>query len=128
MSLTRIPDALMLRLRDGRRLAYNEWGDPRGKPVLYFHGLHSSRLALYRDADFFAAHGIRFITTDRPGVGQSDPQPHRTLLDWPADVIQLADALGLDRFAILAITGGGPYALACAYAIPARLTGVAIVS
>ena len=117
-----------LRLRDGWRLGYAEWGDPAGKPVLYFHGLHSSRLALYQTPAFFAAHGIRFITIDRPGIGLSTFQPGRTLLDWPDDVAQLADALGLARFAILSMTGGGMYALACAAALPDRLTGVACVS
>lgn len=117
-----------LRLRDGRRLGYAEWGDPTGKPVLYLHGLHSSRLALYQTPAFFAAHGIRFITVDRPGIGLSSFQPGRTLLDWPDDVAQLADALGLARFAILSMTGGGMYALACAAALPDRLTGVACVS
>ncbi len=117
-----------LRLRDGRDLGYAEWGDPAGTPVLYFHGLHSSRLALYRDPAFFAAHGIRFITIDRPGIGLSTFQRQRTLLDWPDDVAQLADALGLDRFAILTITGGAMYALACAAKMPDRLSGVACVS
>ena len=117
-----------LRLRDGRLLGYAEWGDPAGKPVLYFHGLHSSRLALYQTPAFFAAHGVRFITVDRPGIGLSSYQPSRTLLDWPTDVAQLADALGLTRFAILSLTGGGMYALACAAALPDRLTGVACVS
>lgn len=117
-----------LRLRDGRLLGYAEWGDPAGKPVLYFHGLHSSRLALYQTPAFFAAHGIRFITVDRPGIGLSSLQRGRTLLDWPADVAQMADALGLTRFAILSMTGGGMYALACAAALPDRLTGVACVS
>lgn len=117
-----------LRLRDGRLLGYAEWGDPAGKPVLYFHGLHSSRLALYQTPAFFADHGIRFITVDRPGIGLSSFQRGRTLLDWPADVTQLADALGLARFAILSMTGGGMYALACAAALPDRLTGVACVS
>lgn len=117
-----------LLLRDGRRLGYAEWGDPTGKPVLYFHGLHSSRLALYRDPAFFAAHGVRFITMDRPGIGLSTVQRGRTLRDWPEDVAQLADALGLARFAILSITGGGMYALACAAKMPDRLTGVACVS
>lgn len=120
--------ARILRLADGRRLAYNEWGDPTGRPVLYFHGLHSSRLALYRDSAFFAAHHIRFVTVDRPGVGLSTYQRGRTISAWPDDVTQLADALGLERFAILAITGGGAYALACAARIPQRLTGVALVS
>jgi pimeloyl-ACP methyl ester carboxylesterase len=117
-----------LRLRDGRRLGYAEWGDPAGKPVLYFHGLHSSRLALYQTPAFFAAHGIRFITVDRPGIGLSSFQRGRTLLDWPDDVAQLADALGLANFAILSMTGGGMYALACAAAMPDRLTSVACVS
>lgn len=117
-----------LRLRDGRLLGYAEWGDPAGKPVLYFHGLHSSRLALYQSPAFFATHGVRFITVDRPGIGLSSYQPGRTLLDWPADVAQLADALGLARFAILSLAGGGMYALACAAALPDRLTGVACVS
>lgn len=117
-----------LQLRDGRLLGYAEWGDPSGTPVLYFHGLHSSRLALYQTPAFFAAHGIRFITVDRPGIGLSSFQRGRTLLDWPDDVAQLADALELARFAILSITGGGMYALACAATMAERLTGVACVS
>lgn len=117
-----------LRLRDGRLLGYAEWGDPAGKPVLYFHGLHSSRMALYQTPAFFAAHGVRFITVDRPGIGLSTFQRGRTLLDWPDDVAQLADALGLANFAILSMTGGGMYAVACAAAMPDRLAGVACVS
>lgn len=117
-----------LRLRDGRLMGYAEWGEPAGKPVVYFHGLHSSRLALYQTPAFFAAHGIRFITVDRPGIGLSTFQRNRTLRDWPDDVAQLADVLGLANFAILSMTGGGMYALACAAAMPERLTGVACVS
>ena len=130
MTTERIADKAgqTLKLRDGRLLGYAEWGDPSGTPVLYFHGLHSSRLALYQTPAFFAAHGIRFITVDRPGIGLSSFQRGRTLLGWPDDVAQLADALGLARFAILSITGGGMYALACAATMPERLTGVACVS
>jgi pimeloyl-ACP methyl ester carboxylesterase len=117
-----------LQLRDGRQLGYADWGDPLGTPILYFHGLHSSRLALYQDSSFFADRGIRFITVDRPGIGLSTYQPGRTLLDWPEDVAQLSDALRLTRFAILSLTGGAMYALACAAAMPDRLTGVACVS
>lgn len=122
------PTGQTVRLRDGRLLGYAEWGDSAGTPVLYFHGLHSSRLALYQDPAFFAAHRIRFITIDRPGIGLSTFQRQRTLLDWPDDVAQLADARGLARFAILSITGGGMCALACAANMPDRLTGVACVS
>jgi pimeloyl-ACP methyl ester carboxylesterase/uncharacterized protein (DUF952 family) len=71
---------------------------------------------------------VRVIAPDRPGFGLSDPQPRRTLLRWPEDVIELADALGIERFAVLGVSGGGPYAAACVYQIPQRLTGAAIVS
>ena len=68
------------------------------------------------------------IAIDRPGVGRSDFQPARAILDWPIDVIELADALELERFAIAGISGGGPYALACALKIPTRISLVAVIS
>ena len=74
------------------------------------------------------ARGVRLIALDRPGMGLSDYQPRRTLVDWPDDVGQVAAALGLDRFAVLGISGGGPYAAACAWKLSERLTGAGIVS
>ena len=74
------------------------------------------------------AHRSRWIAIDRPGIGLSDFQPRRTLLDWPDDVVELADGLGLHRFGVVGVSAGGPYAAACAYKIPERLTRVAIVS
>ena len=68
------------------------------------------------------AKGVRFIAVDRPGMGLSDYRPRRTLVDWPDDVIQVAAALRLDRFAVLGISCGGPYAAACAWKISERLT------
>ncbi len=116
-----------IRLRDGRQLAYAEYGDPAGKPVFFFQGTPSSRL-MHPDEDITCAAGARLIVADRPGFGQSDFQAGRTLLDWPDDVAELATALGLDRFAVVGISGGGPYVSAVAYKIPQRLTTVAIVS
>jgi pimeloyl-ACP methyl ester carboxylesterase len=72
--------------------------------------------------------GARIITIDRPGFGLSDFQPGRTLLDWPADVAQLADALNVDQFAAIGLSGGGPYLLACAYKMPERLTSASVIS
>ena len=69
----------------------------------------------------------RIIAIDRPGVGMSDFQPGRTILDWTTDVEELADALELEHFAVAGISGGGPYALACALKIPARITVVAVI-
>jgi pimeloyl-ACP methyl ester carboxylesterase len=117
-----------LKLSDGRRLAYAEYGDPHGYPTLYFHGLPGSRLEAALATDTAANARVRLIAIDRPGIGASDRQPNRSLLDWPADVLQLADQLGLARFTVVGVSGGGPYAMACAYSIPERLDAVAIVS
>jgi pimeloyl-ACP methyl ester carboxylesterase len=117
-----------LRLRNGRELAYAEYGDPDGCPVMLFHGNPSSRLSwgLIPGSPFRPR--LRLIAPDRPGFGRSDFQPGRQLLDWPDDVSELADALGLHRFAVLGVSGGGPATLACAWKIPERLTAVGVVS
>jgi pimeloyl-ACP methyl ester carboxylesterase len=119
-----------LQLFDGRFLGYDEHGPPNGSTIFYFHGSPSTRL----EWNLFASEGLaeklnmRVIAPDRPGLGRSDFQPGRRIGDWPADVIALADHLGLTRFAILGYSGGGPYAAACALKIPERLTRVGIVS
>ena len=117
-----------IRLRDGRRLGYAEWGDPRGRPLLYFHGWPGSRLEGRLADDAATARGVRLIALDRPGMGLSDNQRRRTLVDWPDDVVHLAAALGLERFAVLGISGGGPYAAVCAWKLSDQLTRVGIVS
>jgi len=117
-----------IRLRDGRRLGYAEWGDPGGHPVLYFHGWPGSRLEARLAHGPARTTGIRLIALDRPGMGLSDHQPARRLVDWPDDVVQLATALGLGRFAVLGISGGGPYAAVCAWKLSEQLTGAGIVS
>jgi pimeloyl-ACP methyl ester carboxylesterase len=111
-------------LEDGRRLAYSEWGDPRGVPVIHQHGMPGSRLDRAAGDLVQRRLGVRLITPDRPGYGLSDPLRGRRLLDWPKDVVQLADALELPTFGITSLSGGGIYALACAVAIPDRLTQV----
>lgn len=119
-----------LRLQDGRVLSYAECGDPRGAPLFHFHGTPSSRFELVSpELDQAAARlGVRLVLPERPGFGRSDFQPQRRLLDWPADVLALADALQLERFAVTGYSGGAPYAAACAYQIPDRLAGVGIIS
>jgi pimeloyl-ACP methyl ester carboxylesterase len=79
------------------------------------------------DAAALAA-DMRVIAIDRPGIGGSDPQPHRQVLDWRADVVALADSLGIDHFAVLGFSFGGPYARACAYALPDRITRAGLIS
>jgi pimeloyl-ACP methyl ester carboxylesterase len=117
-----------IRLPDGRRLGWAEWGDPHGQPLLYFHGWPGSR-AEGRFGDQAAkARGVRLIAPDRPGMGLSDFQPRRRFLDWPDDVTRLTDALGLERFAIVGVSGGSPYVAVCAWKLPQRLTGAGIAS
>ena len=114
-------------LPDGRQLAYTEWGDPGGEPVLHFHGTPGSRLWCPDEAATAAAH-VRLIAPDRPGFGGSTPQEGRTFADWPKDVDALADALGIAKFAVVGVSAGAAYAAACAALIPGRLTAAALVS
>lgn len=71
---------------------------------------------------------IRLVTPERPGYGLSTDQPRRTILDWPDDVAALADSLGITRFAVLGVSGGGAYAAACAYKLPERVTALGLIS
>ena len=116
-----------LKLADGRTLAYAQWGDPSGQPVLLCHGSPSSRL-FCPDPAATAAAGVHLLTIDRPGYGRSDHQPGRAILDWPTDVKKLVETIGLARFAVVAHSSGGPYALACAAQMPDRVTRIALVS
>ncbi|HWH37038.1 MAG TPA: alpha/beta hydrolase [Candidatus Limnocylindrales bacterium] len=115
-------------LRDGRRLGYLDQGPRDGRPVLFFHGLGTSRVICPIDEP--AAHdlGLRLIAVDRPGIGLSDRLPRRRLLDWPSDVAELADQLGLADIAVIGWSGGGPYAAACAYLLPERVRAAGLVS
>jgi pimeloyl-ACP methyl ester carboxylesterase len=114
-------------LTDGRRLGYAVWGDRDGESAFLFHGAPGSRM-FAPDPMVTAQAGVRLVTVDRPGYGRSDPLAGRSILDWPSDVRQLADRLEAARFAVLAHSSGGPYALACALAMPERVAGVALVS
>jgi pimeloyl-ACP methyl ester carboxylesterase len=127
-------NALTIKLKDGRTLGYAEYGDPEGKPVFHFNGYPGSRLepTLITSNTLIKERiqdiGLRFIGVDRPGMGLSDFKKGRTLLDWPDDVIELADALSINKFAVEGVSGGGPYSAACAYKIPERLTICGIIS
>lgn len=114
-------------LSDGRKLGYAEYGDLRGKPLFFFHGWPSSRLQA-KPLDIIAKKlQIRIISIDRSGYGLSEFKEKRTLLDWPDDVRELADKLKIQKFAVMGVSGGGPYTTVCACKIPERLTKVGIV-
>lgn len=114
-------------LPDGRRLAYAEYGDPAGRPVLHCHGGLSSRLdGCLLDAGA-RVRGVRIISPDRPGVGRSDPRPGRMLAEWPRDAAALLDALAIERCAVTGWSLGGQYALATCAALGPRITRAALL-
>jgi pimeloyl-ACP methyl ester carboxylesterase len=114
-----------LETADGRRLAYLERGAADGSPVVVHHGTPGSRLGNHPDPTVYD--GIHFIAYDRPGYGLSDPRPGRVVADAAADVSALADHLGLDRFALFGISGGGPHALASAALLPERVVRAGVM-
>ena len=116
-----------VRLEDGRTLACLELGDPAGPPVLYFHGYPGSRLEGRVAAAAAARLGVRLLAVDRPGFGESTYQAGRSIRGWAADIHALADRLTLGRFSIVGVSGGAPYALACAALLSDRLARVALV-
>ena len=117
-----------IQLKDGRILAYERFGNPTGKPLFFFHGGNDSRLEAALWHETAREMGVQIIAPDRPGYGRSDFQPNRTFLSWVDDVAQLADKLEITQFAVAGHSGGGPHAAALAYALPERLTHVALVS
>jgi pimeloyl-ACP methyl ester carboxylesterase len=120
-------DLSTVALPDGRTLAYAQWGDPAGAPIFNLHGTPGCRLNRHPDNAQIAATGARLVTYDRPGYGESDRHRGRSVNDCVADVAALADALGIDRFAITGGSGGGPHCLAVAAGLPERVTRVACV-
>ena len=119
-------DASTIRLPDGRRLAYLDAPNTAGIPVLYVHGLPSCRL-MRPDAAATSQVGARLITFDRPGFGQSDARPGRSLADTADDMVALLDSLGIDRVHVAAASGGGPPALAFVYRAPDRVRALALM-
>ncbi len=109
-----------IRSRDGRTLAVAEWGDPNGVPLFALHGTPGSRVAFWQDPTIYARHGLRRITLDRPGYGESTRLPGRIVADIVPDIVAIADELGIGSFAMTGGSGGGPHALACAALLPDR--------
>lgn len=122
------PPMQSMHLTDGRRLAWYEYGDPEGTPCIYTTGTPASGIVgvLYHEAASEA--GVRFISVDKPGYGHSDYMKGRLLTDWPEDTAALADHLGLDRFAVMGESGGGPHVLALAWGMAERITVALCVS
>lgn len=115
-------------LDDGRRLGWYQFGKPSGRPAFYFHGFPGSGVEARWGHETATSSGVRLIGLDRPGFGCSSFDSGRTILGWADDVLAVADALDIARFSVLGMSGGAPYALACAARLPQRVTRTMIVS
>lgn len=99
----------IIELTDGRRLGFAEYGDSSGKPIIYFHGNYGSRLeAAFGKENSVNQKGVWLICPDRPGMGLSDYQKNRSILDWPDDILELATHLKIDKFAVMGGKWRGP--------------------
>ena len=113
-------------VEDGRTLAFEQYGDPDGSPVFLLHGTPGCRLSgRHPDESRVVEAGLRLITYDRPGYGQSARHKGRRVVDCVADITAIADELGIDRFFVKGGSGGGPHALAAGARLPQRVTRVA---
>jgi len=118
----------ILRRENGAAVAFSEYGDPQGAPIFFCHGWPSSRTMAELTDEAARKLGLRIISPDRPGIRDSTFDPNRALLDWPALLCELAAHLQIDKFKILAISGGAPYAYAAARTTPERVEAIAVVS
>jgi pimeloyl-ACP methyl ester carboxylesterase len=112
---------------EGLELAYFEVGDPAGSPILYHHGTPGSRLEHHPNERVYLDRRIRWIAYDRPGYGRSGRDPGRRVASAAAYAEALADHLGLERFSLMGVSGGGPHTLACAALLPGRVTRAAVL-
>src|SRR5215467_11321821 len=117
----------ILELQDGAVLAFDEYGDPTGVPVIFCHGWPSSCTMAQLTEEPARALGVRIISPDRPGISGSSMQRNRKLSDWPGVLQALVDHLDIGEFRMLAISGGAPYAYTTAAAMPDRVRAIAIV-
>ena len=115
-------------VRDGRRLSFAEFGNPRGAAIVWMHGTPGARRQIPLEARAFAMdHDLRLIGLDRPGIGSSTPHLYRDILDWTGDLVEVCDVLGIDTLRVIGLSGGGPYALAAGAALPDRVHGVGVL-
>jgi len=112
----------------GRRLAYDDVGDPGGAPLVYLHGFPDSRLSRHPDDGIAAALGVRLVAVDRPGFGASECDGAATYAQEAEDVVALADHLGLDRFSVVGWSSGAALALACGAVAPCRVAAVGVLA
>jgi pimeloyl-ACP methyl ester carboxylesterase len=117
-----------VRVADGRAVGFAEWGDPLGRPVVAFHGGPGSRLFAIGCEQLADALGLRIVCLERPGYGLSEFAADRTLLGWVDDVAEATRALDIDRFVVVGVSAGSPYALACGAGPSSRVEAIGVIA
>ncbi|HMS76406.1 alpha/beta hydrolase [Gordonia sp. (in: high G+C Gram-positive bacteria)] len=117
-----------IKVGDDRRMGFAEWGEPGGRTFFWLHGTPGARRQIPLQARAYAAEkGFRLLGLDRPGVGASTAYRYKSVSEFPNDLITVADALDIDEFAVIGLSGGGPYTLATASAFPDRVVAAGIL-
>jgi pimeloyl-ACP methyl ester carboxylesterase len=115
-------------LPDGRALGFAEYGVPDGRLVVWHHGLPGGRRQIPPAARVAARDlGVRLVCLERPGIGESTNHLYGEIRDWAADVAVVADHFGAERFVVVGLSGGGPYALACGHELPDRVVAIGVL-
>ncbi|MEN4449760.1 alpha/beta hydrolase [Mycobacterium sp. SM3041] len=113
---------------EDRQIGFAEFGNPQGRAVFWLHGTPGARRQIPTEARSFASrNNIRLIGIDRPGIGSSTPHQYENVLGFTVDLRTIADTLGINRFAVIGLSGGGPYTLATAAAMPDRVVMAAVL-
>ncbi len=113
---------------DDRQIGFAEFGDPQGRAVFWLHGTPGARRQIPMEARVYAEQRqIRLIGVDRPGIGSSTPYQYDTVFAFAEDLRTIADTLGIDKFEVIGLSGGGPYTLACAAAMPDRVIAAGVL-
>ncbi|OBJ87083.1 alpha/beta fold hydrolase [Mycobacterium asiaticum] len=113
---------------EGRQIGFAEFGAPQGRAVFWLHGTPGARRQIPTEARVYAEHhNVRLIGVDRPGIGSSTPHQYETLSAFADDLRVIADTLGIEKMAVVGLSGGGPYTLACAAGLPERVVAVGVL-
>ncbi|MDO8649166.1 MAG: alpha/beta hydrolase [Candidatus Peregrinibacteria bacterium] len=115
-------------LTDGRSIEYAEYGDPKGKNIIFFHGLIGSYHQASPAHEAAKNHGFRLIAPNRAGVGHSSPNETKTIVERMDDIRELLEKLNVEDFGVVGLSGGSPYALAAAHVFETRVKTVAAIS
>jgi pimeloyl-ACP methyl ester carboxylesterase len=111
-----------------RQIGFAEFGAAQGRPVFWLHGTPGARRQIPTEARVYAEnHNVRLIGIDRPGIGSSTPHRYKNIAAFADDLQAIADTLGIDKMAVVGLSGGGPYALACAAGLPDRVVDVGVL-